>query len=70
MKYLALIAVDQQRVVLLVQGNLHDGVHNNIWDLYSLGALHFDDAVAYAVGCHELPELGREFRVDEGTAED
>jgi hypothetical protein len=67
-EYLAMIAMDEQWVVLFVQSNLHDGVHHYVRDLNSLGPLHFDDTMAYPTERHKVDELGREVVVDEGTA--
>jgi len=52
-KYLAMIAMDQKRVILLVEDDLHDRVHDSLRYLDFLGTLHFYDAMADTVGSHK-----------------
>lgn len=57
-------------MVFLVEDNIHDRVHDCIWDLDFLCSLHFNDTMTYSIGFHESFEIGGEVLINEGAAQD
>lgn len=51
--YLAMVTVNEQRVVVLVQDNAEDRVHGLKRDLLFLGSLHVEGYMLDAIGCDE-----------------
>lgn len=65
--YPTLVAVNQNRVVLLVMNDLKDGLHGLDRDGLFLGACHGDMAVSNAIGPHERLEGLGEIFVHQGA---
>lgn len=52
---LAVVTVDEQRVVLTIEHKTKDGLHNSNGDLLFLSPLHMENVMLYAVGIDEFP---------------
>jgi hypothetical protein len=63
-----MITMNEQWVVLLIQSNLHNRVHDCIRDLNPLCPLHFDYVMAYGIRRHEIFELNGQVVLNEGAA--
>jgi hypothetical protein len=64
-----MITMNEQWVVLLIQSNLHNRVHDSVRDLNPLCPLHFDYVMAYAIRRHEVCELDGQVVLDQGAAQ-
>lgn len=64
---LAMIAMNEKRIIALVKDYLHYGIHNNFWYVDLLGTLHLDDAMTDTVVAHEFSELHEEVLVHKGA---
>ena len=65
--HLAVIAMNKKWVVLSIESDLENGVHDVLWNFNLIGAFHIDDNMANSVGFHECGELGREVLLYEGA---
>lgn len=55
-----MVAMNEDRMILFLEDDFHDRVHNFFGDVDLLGALHIDDKVTDAILLHESLELWRE----------
>lgn len=58
---LAVIAVEKQGIVSLVENQIQDGRHRAGWDCLLLGTLHAEDDLANAIGLEERFKSGVDF---------
>jgi len=49
--------MDEKRVVVLVEDDFHDRLHNDFGDFDFLGSLHFDDAMTDTMALDEVLKL-------------
>jgi hypothetical protein len=60
-KYLAVIAVNKNRVIFLLKNDFHDGVHDVFRNVDFLRPLHVNDNVTSAIFLQEGLEFRRKF---------
>ena len=66
-KYLAVIAMNQKGVILFVENDVHNGVHDSLRNCNFLRSGQFDDPVTDIICLHEGSELSRKVFVNEGS---
>lgn len=64
---LAMVTVDQHRVIVLVENGLHDLGHESLGNRNFLGSRHVDDNVVDVVPLHEVQEFGVEVLLNKGA---
>jgi hypothetical protein len=57
--YPPVVTMDEERMIRLVESDLHDSVHNSFRNFNLLCALHIDDDVPNTMILHESFEFGR-----------
>lgn len=63
-----MITMDENRIVLLVQNNRHNRMHNGLGNLDLFGTLHINDTVADTMVLDERCKMFREWvSLDEGA---
>lgn len=58
---LAVVAVDQEGVVLAVEDDAENGLHGLWWDGLLFGSLHVDDDLSDSIGCDKSLQIMVEF---------
>ena len=67
-KYLAVVAMYEERVILFVEGDLHNRVHNGIRNGHLFSSLHIDNAMTDAISLHKSFEFKGELCRHKGAA--
>jgi len=65
-----MVAMNEKGVILFIENDVHNRVHDGVTDGHFFRARHIDDPVTYVIGFHEGFELIRKVFIDEGAVKD